>query len=278
MDHGAKKLPRGLSEPVPEAQGVPDDAGQRRGLRVIPVESQAHMRIWNELMIQDHPRGAGPLIGRQVRYLVASEHGWLGGVSFSSAALNPEDRDKWIGWDWDARRAALHHVVNLSRFLIRSEIRCKNLASRLLGMAIREFPRDFEIRYGYRPVLVESFVDTEHFSGTCYRAANWIKIGRTKGRGRQDRDNKKAETEKDIYVYPLEKDFRSKMGLPHESGLDGRTISSGIDGEEWAENEFGGAPRGDHRLSLRLVEAAARTWARSRDVLIAALSEEIGRR
>jgi hypothetical protein len=252
-----KKVPRRLSEPVPEAQGIPDEAGELRELRLIPVESQAHMRIWNELMIQDHPRGAGPLVGRQLRYLADSEHGWLGGVSFSSAALNLEDRDKWIGWDWDTRRANLHQVVNLSRFLIRCGIRCKNLASRLLGMAIREFPRDFEIRYGYRPVLVESFVDTEHFSGTCYRAANWQKIGCTKGRGRQDRHNKKAETVKDIYVYPLEKDFRLKMGLPQDSGLDALNISSGIDSKEWAENEFGGAPLGDNRLSLRLVEAAA---------------------
>jgi hypothetical protein len=249
-----KVIPRRLAEPVTEPQGVPDDAGEICQLRLILVETEEHMRIWNELMIQDHPQGAGPLVGRQLRYLVESEHGWLGGLGFSSAALHLEDRDRWIGWDWDTRRANLHHVVNMSRFLIRSSVSCQNLASRLLGMAIREFPGDFETRYGYRPLLLESFVDTDHFTGTCYRAANWQWIGRTKGRGRQDRFNKKAESIKDIYVYPLEKDFRIKIGLPENSGLGALDLSVGIDGENWAEKEFGGALLGDKRLSRRLVE------------------------
>jgi len=151
----------------------------------------------------------------------------------------------------------LHSVVNMSRFLVRSNTSCQNLASCLLGMAIREFPQDFENRYCYRPMLLESFVDITHFKGTCYRAANWQLIGRTKGRGRQDRFIEKAETIKDIYVYPLEKDFRHKMGLPEGSGLDALGLSAGVDSENWAENEFGGAPLGDKRLSSRLVEIAA---------------------
>jgi len=253
--HG-KRSPRRLTAPVPEPVGVPGEAGEIRGLRLVIVDTEEQIRIWNELMIQDHPRGAGLLVGRQIRYLVGSDHGWLGGVSFSSAALQLEAREKWIGWDVESRRNSLHYVVNMSRFLIRASVSCRNLASRLLGMAIRELPRDFEIRYGYRPLLVESFVDTD-FEGTCYRAANWLWIGRTKGRGRQDRCLKKPETVKAIYVYPLEKDFRQQMGLPEDSGLDKLDIASGIDGENWAENEFGGAPIGDKRLSCRLVEVAA---------------------
>ena len=150
------------------------------------VETEEQMRIWNEVMIRGHPRGAGPLVGRQIYYLVKSEHGWLGGVGFSSSALHLEARGRWIGWNWDMRRANLHHVVNMSRFLIRPGVSCNNLASRVLGMAVREFSGDFEARYGHRPVLLESFVDTSHYTGTCYRAANWQYIGRTKGRGRQD--------------------------------------------------------------------------------------------
>jgi hypothetical protein len=251
-----KARPRRLGKPVPEPQGVPDGVGKIRELRLVVVETQEHMQTWSEMMIQDHPRGAGPLVGRQLRYLVESEHGWLGGLGFSSAALHLEDRDKWIGWNWDTRRAKLHHVVNMSRFLIRSNILCKNLASKVLGMAVREFPSDFQTCYGYRPLLLESFVDTANFTGTCYRAANWQWVGRTKGRGRQDRLKKKAETVKDIYVYPLEKDFRTMIGLPADSGLGALDISSGLDGENWSENEFGKAPIGDKRLSGRLVEAA----------------------
>jgi len=248
------KSPQRLDEPVPEPQNVPADAGDIDELELIIVGRVEEMRIWNELMIQDHPRGAGPLVGRQLRYLVQSKHGWLGGISFSSAALNLEDRDKWIGWTWDLRRENLHHVVNMSRLLIRSCISCKNLASRVLGLAIKQFPGDFEVRYGHRPLLLESFVDTTHYRGTCYKAANWQCIGVTKGSGRQDLLRKREETVKDIYVYPLDKDFRIKMCLPENSGLGALDLLSGIDGQNWAENEFGGAPLGDHRLSNRLVE------------------------
>ena len=252
----AKKNPRRLEKPVPAPQGVPNDVGKICQLKLVSVETEEYMRIWNELMIQDHPRGAGPLVGRQLRYLIQSEHGWLGGISFSSAALHLEDRDKWIGWDWNMRQKNLHHVVNMSRFLIRSGIRCKNLASCVLGLAIKKFPIDFEIRYGHRPLLVESFVDISHYRGTCYRAANWQWIGRTKGRGRQDLLKKYEETVKDIYVYPLDKDFRVKIGLSVNSGFGALNLYSSIDSESWAENEFGGASLGDKRLSDRLVEIA----------------------
>ena len=254
MLNSGPKNPRRLTEPVPEPKNVPADAGNINELRLIIVGTEEEMRIWNELMLQDHPRGAGPLVGRQLRYLVESEHGWLGGISFSSAALHLEARDKWIGWNWDMRQESLHHVVNMSRFLIRSCISCKNLASRVLGLVIKQFPGDFEFRYGHRPLLLESFVDTTHYRGTCYKAANWQWIGRTKGRGRQDLLKKHEETVKDIYIYPFDKDFRIKMGLPENSGLGALDLHFGIDGGNWAENEFGGSPLGDHRLSNRLVE------------------------
>jgi len=249
-----KRSPRRLAEPLPGPQGVPCEVRELRGLELLLVETEAHMRIWNEMMINDHPRGAGLLVGRQIRYLVQSEYGWLGGFAFSAAALHLHDRDEWIGWDLESRRANLHQVVNMSRFLIRSSVSCQNLASHLLGMAIKKLPQDFEARYGYRPLLLESFVDINNFTGTCYRAANWLWIGKTKGRGRQDRLKEKAETIKDIYVYPLVKDFRQRIGLADGSGLDAIDITSCVDGQNWAEEEFGGAPLGDSRLSRRLVE------------------------
>ena len=249
-----KRSPRRLAEPLPEPQAVPREVGELRGLELLLVETEAQMRIWNEMMINDHPRGAGLLVGRQIRYLVQSEYGWLGGFAFSAAALHLHDRDEWIGWDLESRRANLHQVVNMSRFLIRSSVSCQNLASRLLGMATRKLPQDFEARYGYRPLLLESFVDINNFTGTCYRAANWLWIGKTKGRGRQDRLKEKAETIKDIYVYPLVKGFRQRIGLADGSGLDAIDITSCVDGQNWAEKEFGGAPLGDSRLSRRLVE------------------------
>jgi hypothetical protein len=226
------------------------------GLQLIVVETIEHRRIWNEMMMREHPRGAGPLVGRQLRYLVGSEHGWLGGLGFSAAALQLRDRDRWIGWDVETRRANLHYVVCLSRFLVRETVRCRNLASMVLGMGMRAVAEDFEARFGYRPLLVESFVDGNRFLGTCYRAANWACVGRTQGRGRQDRFSQFSESVKDIYLYPLDKELRRKMGIAADIGLTALNCTDGIEAEQWAENEFGGAVLGDKRLSRRLVEAA----------------------
>lgn len=248
--------PRRLSSSVPPPEGVPAEVSDVVGLELILVQQQSQMRIWNELMMGEHPQGAGPLVGRQVRYLVGSAHGWLGGFGFAAPALQLADRDRWIGWDSEQRRAHLHGVVCLSRFLIRPSVECRHLASRLLSMSLQQMGEDFRRRYHYRPWLVESFLDTSRFSGTSFRAANWILVGETKGRGRQDRFSKREETIKDIYVYPLEKDFRTRLGLAAGAGLGPLGPGDGLEGNTWAQQEFGGAPLGDARLTARLVDIA----------------------
>ncbi len=220
------------------------------------MTTSEQMRIWNELMMREHPLGAGPLVGRQVRYLIGSRHGWLGGLGFAAPALKLADRDEWIGWDAEKRRAQLHYLVGMSRFLIRPSVECHNLVSKVLGLSMAALPGDFERQYGYRPWLVETFVDTSRNSGACYRAANWIPVGRTKGRGRQDRHKLFALSPKRIYVYPIEKDFRKLMGLSPDVGWSALRPEDGLESEHWAENEFGGAPLGDARLSKRLVSVA----------------------
>jgi len=251
------KAPRRLEAPVPVPEAVPADVGAVQGLRLELVTTAAQLRVWNELMCREHPRGAGPLVGRQLRYLIGSAHGWLGGLGVGAAALQLAPRDRWIGWDVPQRRAHLHRVVGLSRFLIRPSVHCRNLASRVLSLAMAALPRDFAARYGYRPWLVESFVDVSQVAGTCFRAANWRRVGQTQGRGRQDRDRTAAETVKDIYVYPLKRDFRVHLGLPADGGRGPLGPAAGLDGATWAQHEFGGAPLGDARLSARLVQSAA---------------------
>lgn len=252
---GGKPLgPKRLDQPVPAPSTLPEDAGKIQQLKLIRVGTDKQMRLWNELMIQDHPQGERPLVGRQLRYLIQSEHGWLGGVGFSAAALHLEARDRWIGWDWQGRQEGLHYVVNMSRLLIREGVHCRNLASRVIGMAVRRLPQDFEACYGYRPLLLESFVDTRHHLGTSYRAANWHWVGETKGRGRQDRLMQSPESIKAIYVYPLMENFRTLLGLRETAGLGALGLVESIDGAHWAACEFGGAPLGDKRLSQRLVE------------------------
>lgn len=251
------KSPRRLANRLPPPVEVPTEAGEVKDLKLVRVQTDEQMRIWNELMIEEHPLGAGPLVGRQLRYLIHSRHGWLGGFGFAAPALQLADRDRWIGWDRKQRQTYLHMMVAMSRFLLRPSVQCHNLASRVLGMSMALLPDDFERHYHYRPLLIESFVDLTQYSGTCYRAANWIEVGKTKGRGRQDRFSQAALGVKAIYLYPLAKDFRKQMGLSPNAGLGALAIADGLDGGQWAEHEFGGAPLGDARLSKRLVSVAA---------------------
>ena len=250
-----KKSPQRLNSPVPLPVDIPSTVNDIQGLELILVQTNDEIQIWNELMIEEHPLGTASFVGRQLRYLINSQHGYLGGVGFAAAALQLSDRDKWIGWDKEQRENHLHFVVGMSRFLIRNSINCHNLASKTLSMSLKALVSDFESRYGYQPLLIESFVD-EAWSGTCYQAANWIKVGKTKGRGRQDKHNKYALTRKEIYVYPIEKDFRQQLGLSENAGLGALKLTDGLDGNQWAEHEFGDAPLGDARLSKRLVSIA----------------------
>ena len=254
----AKPSPRRLIEAVPPPQDVPAAAGEVKGLELVLVETEAQIRIWNELMAREHPQGAGPLVGRQLRYLIASEHGWLGGLGFAAAALKLTDREQWLGWNDATRMQHLQRIVGMSRYLIRPQVHCRNLASHVLGMVLRRLAQDFERRYGFEPLLVESFVDNEAFGGTCYQASNWVKIGRTQGRGRQDRKWVCPTTVKDVYVYPLRADFRSQLGASEPKATPALAIAEGLDGAEWADNEFGGARLGDRRLGERLVASARR--------------------
>ena len=126
-------------------------------------------------MRSEHPRGAVQHVGAQLRYLLVSDHGVLGALGFAAAALTLAARDTFIGWDADQRSRQLHRVIGLSRFLIRSSVHCRNLASKALGLALRRLPDDFQHRYGYRPLLVETFVEKGRYQGTSLAAANWLR-------------------------------------------------------------------------------------------------------
>lgn len=241
---------------VPEPLAVPAKAGDVKGLKLIIVETDEQKRTWNELMFCEHPRGSSLFVGRQLKYLVSSDHGLLGAIGFAASALHLAEREKWIGWDHAQRKDYLHRVIGMSRFLIRKSVNCKNLASMVLGMVMKELPGDFEKKYNFRPWLVESFVDTAHFDGACYKASNWRLLGTTCGRGRQDRKMEASLSHKDIYIYPLIDDFRRRMGLNVIAGMGALGPTDGVDSDNWAENEFGGAPLGDKRLSERLVNIA----------------------
>ena len=124
---------RGLGYAVDAAEGVPGRVDQVSGLKLVVVRDEGLLRVWNELVGREHPKGAAVHAGAQLRYLMDSEHGYLGAIGFAASALTLRCRDCWIGWDQEQRCAQLNRVIGLSRFLIRPGVRCANLASRSLA-------------------------------------------------------------------------------------------------------------------------------------------------
>ncbi len=178
------------------------------------VNAPYQRQLWYEYVDRYHYLGYRPPFGANLRYFIHSGNhpDRLGCLQFSSPAWRMAPRDKWIGWSDEGRKRNLQKIVNNSRFLLFPWVQVKNLASSVLAAATKKVPGDWFECYGYQPVLMETLVDQNQFKGTCYKAANWIYVGQTTGRGRMDRQNKrKGVAVKNIYVYPLSKKFRQEL-------------------------------------------------------------------
>ncbi len=211
-------------------------------LQFIPALSKKDLTLWKDLIEQYHYINTTRFFGAQMRYLVyggkelseitdiyktGSERltekylkkqyadmprgqNLLAVLGFAAGSWRLSSRDTFIGWSDEQRTANLKFVVNNSRFLILPWIKSPNLASRILGGISRQIPFDWEARYNYRPVLLETFVQRDRFKGTCYRAANWIHIGASEGYSLHSKYRKEAIT-KNIFIYPLCKEFKKKL-------------------------------------------------------------------
>jgi len=232
----------------PEVSGALADLGV---ITLQPVDrGTAASATWHAMMASHHPLGADPLCGAQMRYLIVSQrHGVVGGLSVSAAAWRVRSRDQWLGWDDAKRGANLQGVVCNSRFLILPSVRVKHLGSHVLGQLARRIAGDWQRRYGTVPWLMETYVEATR-SGTVYRAANWIEVGMTAGRGRQDAAGKGGLPQKRVFLYPL-----SPRTLKRLCGQ--RTVP--LPG--WVRREFGGAKLGDRRLEERLLQLGTAFFA-----------------
>jgi hypothetical protein len=197
----------------PEGEALRGTVSDHAEVTLEPVSDRQHSALWNGLVDQYHYLGYTPLPGAQIRYLIRSGATLLGALGFGAAAWKVAPRDEWIGWSASVREQHLSGVLNNARFLILPWVQVRNLASRVLSLAARRIGADFEARYGIRPVLLETFVETGRFRGTCYRAANWHNVGRTRGRGKCDRHHHTKLPVKAVYVYPLQQDFRRCLGV-----------------------------------------------------------------
>ncbi len=199
-----------IEQAVLEPSSIPA-AIELATLKLDLVLSKADSLLWNAYIERHHYLGHQLMPGAQLRYFVRAAGHIVAALGFGASAWKVKPRDQAIGWTTDQRQRNLHLVVNNARFLILPWIRCKNLASRILALVSRRLPTDWQARYAYRPVLLETFVEKPRFTGTCYKAANWRHLGDTQGRGKLDILHRNAQPIKSIWIYPLARDFQRQL-------------------------------------------------------------------
>jgi hypothetical protein len=179
------------------------------------IDQAASRQLFQQYIHRYHYLGYRVPYGAQLRYLVRSQQAWrpaLACLLFTSAAWKMAPRDGYIGWSEAARARGLARVVNNSRFLILPWVHIPNLASHVLSQAAKRVKQDWRAHYGVEPVLLETLVDRSRYTGTCYRAANWTSVGLTQGRGRMDRSGKAQGERKEIFLFPLRRDWQQQLG------------------------------------------------------------------
>jgi hypothetical protein len=201
-----------LSGPCAGPTAVAGTVSEYTPLELVLVEGETESRRWREKVERYHYLGCRVPFGANLRYWVRSRDRELACLLWNSPAWKMQARDACIGWSEAQRQYNLQQIVNNGRFLILPGVSVKGLASKILALSARQVPGDWEKHYRCRPVLLETLVDAARFGGTCYRAANWIPVGQTTGRGRMDREHRgHGQAVKDIYVYPLVHDAQQRL-------------------------------------------------------------------
>lgn len=215
---------KGVKHLVHDERPIAVKLKELQPLRVEAIASKESMEEFKSLIDQYHYLGFNRCIGESMAYVIYSDSNQiLACLLFGASAWSCRDRDAFIGWNKDDRRSNLIMTANNVRFVILPWVRVPHLASHILSIVSKRISFDWELKYGHPICLLETFVEVDRFKGTCYKAANWINVGRTTGRGRNGGHNNAILPYKDIYLYPLSKDWRM-------------TLCGGITGEKGAED------------------------------------------
>lgn len=186
-----------------------------RPIRIHRVQERSERQLFRALLAAHHYLGYSGPVGENLQYLVFDrDERPLGCLLFGAAAWRLACRDRFIGWTNTAREHGLSRIANNMRFLILPWVRVEHLASHILAQVSRQLSRDWSMKYGHPIELLESFVETARFEGTCYAAANWLRVGETTGRSRNDRYTSLQVPPKAVWLYPLSKHFRTRLGAP----------------------------------------------------------------
>jgi hypothetical protein len=180
-------------------------------LREISADGAARIRF-TAALTEFHYLGYRGTVGENLQYIVTDQNGrLLACLLFGSAAWKCQARDRFIGWEPQQRERKLQLLTNNTRFLILPFVKVPHLASWILGQVLRRLSADWQKKYGHPIALVETFVERERFAGTSYKASNWLRLGPTTGRSRQDRQRTLQVPVKDVYIYPLDRRFRREL-------------------------------------------------------------------
>jgi SRSO17 transposase len=207
-----------ISSVLDEIKGVDDSPVECSLASLLPlsfkVACQTRLEpLWNRLMRRYHYLGHTTVVGSYMKYLVHSRDGRiLSAIGWGSPVWKLKPRDVAIGWTVEQRQKYLYRLANNQRFLILPWVRVHNLASHIISQNIRIINTDWYSRYGYRLFVLESFVDPQRFKGICYRAANWIYVGRTQGYRKQGNNFQYHGNPKEVFLYPLKRNFRKQFG------------------------------------------------------------------
>lgn len=182
-----------------------------RPLEIKQIRGTLYEKLFNSLIDQHHYLGYCHPVGEHLKYLVFANDRPIACLSWSSAPRHIKSRDTFIGWTPDIRKKNLHLIAYNSRFLILNWVRVPHLATHILGRIVRILPLDWQRIYNHPVYFLETFVDTERFAGTCYKAANWHFLGLTTGRGKNDQTRKPNRSIKAVWGYPLCKQFREVL-------------------------------------------------------------------
>ncbi|HVT60539.1 MAG TPA: DUF4338 domain-containing protein [Thermoanaerobaculia bacterium] len=180
-------------------------------LEILPVRRTAEEPLLHALIERHHYLGYTQPVGEHLKYLVLCAGRPVACFTWSSAARHLGPRDRYIGWSAEARRRNIGYLAYNSRFLILPWVQVRHLASHLLGRMTRMLSAEWQRVYGHAIYFAETFVDTERYAGTCYRAANWVRLGCTTGRGKDDQTMRPNRSLKEVLGLPLVGDFRQRL-------------------------------------------------------------------
>jgi Druantia protein DruA/Transposase DNA-binding len=263
---GPRHQPRQLvddGQRLPALPKLPLSAGRIKNLhlQLIGDDKDPDHGLWNRIIIRQHPLKAAPLFGSQLRYLIRCEEGVLGAFGFGPAAFHLDCRDTWIGWDPKAHEQNRGRIICLSRCLLRSGIQCRNLMSRCYSLVLARVARDWQQRYGVKPLLVETYVDRSTYAGVSLSAANWRRLGQSSGRGRSSPAPKvRPKTPKDLWVYELNSQARPWLQARRVEPVVARSVFAPMTSQDWVAEELDGLDLGHERLEERWSNMLRSRW------------------